>query len=206
MKILAFAHVTLTGSPEQGTKQNLSFQSVSNPTWKSKYMKDFSNLHDIILVGGGITIEYVKYKNTGVCSQTFVKDVVNLDGITIYSRDFSEQFFLLVSEVGDIEYSIGNDFIMIPNTFPNRPIRLKYQHNGKAFNDYLDDEGLTGIAFYVNSVQEVSNFFEQRYSGKPDFDLSTIIELQLDLTAMKIVLIRWGGITIEFIERKRKSC
>ena len=205
MKILAFAHVTFTGTPENGSKKSLHFRSVSNPVWKSKYMKDFSNLHNIILTGGHITVEYVQYKKTDVCSQKYVSSVVDLDSVTIYSRDFSKQFFQLLSEFGNVEYSSDNDFITISNTFPNGPIRLQYQHKGKSFNDYLDDEGLTGIAFYVDNIQEVTNFLIDKDKCLGEFDLSTIIDLQLGLNSMKILLIRWRGITIEFIERKRKS-
>jgi hypothetical protein len=205
MKILAFAHVTFTGTPENGSNKSLHFQSVSNPAWKSKYMKDFSNLHDITLVRGHITVEYVQYKKTDVCSQKYVNSVIDLDRATIYSRDFSKQFFQLLSEFGNATYSSDNDFITISSTFPNGPVRLQYRQKGKSFNGYLDDDGLTGIAFYVDDIQEVANFLIDKDKCLGEFDLSTTIDLQLGLNSMKILLIRWRGITIEFIERKRKS-
>lgn len=206
MLFIAFAHVSVctSDSPIPGTWKKLSiFNRLPNPVEKKRFSKQFSESHSLALYQADFDIEVIRYNNSDNLNSRLGNSKVQFEDIfiknIIVSSSFSENFLLNLSWLTKQKNHISNGELRFRTLTQNNSVIFKQDDSKPKFNDFLDEEGLASLAFYVDKIDY--SWLKENQTAGIISDLTEVFDLSVGKNLFRIVLIKVGGIYIELISR-----
>lgn len=212
MRILGFAHATFVSEnmktcivPGQFFQ---SFPGIHDSEVKTDWLRNKVGNHNIDLYQGHLPIELVYYPNTpketersNATFETFIDS-----NSTIRSSSFSPEFFKFITFFCRQAIVISETKLVINQLSLGKSVTFEIDPLGERMGEYLDDPGLSALAFFVDSTSQ--NALGDYPFFKANDKFSANINLTLGQNSFVIAFIKIQGVNIEFIsrvERNRRS-
>ena len=209
MRILGFAHATFVSEnmktcivPGQIFQ---SFPGIHDSDVKSDWLRNKVGNHDINLYQGYLPIELVYYPNTpkdaersDATFETFIDS-----NSTIRSSSFTPEFFRFITFFCRQAIVISETKLVINQLSLGKSVTFEIDLFGEKMGEYLDDLGLSALAFFVDSTSQDALWNYPFFKANDKF--SANINLTLGQNSFAIAFIKIQGVNIEFISRAKSN-
>jgi hypothetical protein len=160
MRILGFAHATFVNAnmntsivPGQIFQ---SFPGIHDSEVKTDWLRNKVGNHDIDLYQGHLPIELVHYPNSPKeaekSSATFESFMDSKS--TIRSSSFTPEFFEFITFFCRQAIAISETKLVINQISLGKSVTFEIDPFGEKMGEYLDDPGLSALAFFVDSTSQ----------------------------------------------------
>jgi hypothetical protein len=203
MKIIGFAHLGFALPISQfpiKIPNSINFTKVLNSPDKKLLMLKKSKFHNLqIDIKGLEVLFYTSIKNNkkrNVLNE--INTFLNSKNL-ILSPNFNRKFFKIIEALAHKSSWLQEETLQIYGVGGLKDATLGFAKHGLAFNNYLDEEGLVAIAFYVNEIN--SNRIIELIDDRSAV-VTNSFELKIGANLFNILFVQIEGVIIEFIQRK----
>jgi hypothetical protein len=213
MKVLGFAHVTFcvpySGSKNRGSNgPDIIDELVFNHPEKLDFQLRFHSHHRIVVrskLTDSALIEFSSYPDS-VSYPLVTALVCWYRGLgvlgaksRIRSRSFSSKFLHKLSALLGLEIAVDGSIVKVPTLGRLGFVEITGSRFAAKFRDNLDELGPVALAFWVDSLEDVSSSNILKESGVDA--LTQIFEISVGKRVLKIRFVKIGGVIIELLSR-----
>jgi len=203
MKIIGFAHLGFVFPISQFPvymPNSIKFIKVLNTPEKKLLMLKKSKFHNLQIDMNGL--EFLFYTATKKRENKYLlRDINSFQASKnlILSSNFNHTFLMVIEALARKSSWLAEEKLQIYGLGGLANATLGFDKLGLEFSNYLDEEGLASIAFYVNEIN--SNRIKELI-----FDKNAIVtnsfEVKIGVNLFNIMFVKTEGVIIEFIQRK----
>jgi hypothetical protein len=178
----------------------VSFTKILNAPEKKLLMLKKSKFHNLQIDMNGLELLFYTSTETKE-NKNFLPEIDTFHNSKnlILSSSFNHAFFKLIEALARKSSWTEEGTLRIHGLGGLRDATLGYKKHGLAFNNYLDEEGLVSIAFYVNELN--SKVISQLISERSAI-ITNSFEIKIGDNLFNIMFVQTEGVIIEFIQRK----
>jgi hypothetical protein len=203
MKIIGFAHLGFVFPISQFPvylPNSIKFIKVLNTTEKKLLMLKKSKFHNLQIDMNGL--EFLFYTATKKRENKYLLRDINSFQTSknlILSPNFNHTFLMVIEALARKSSWLAEEKLQIYGLGGLANATLGFDKLGLEFSNYLDEEGLASIAFYVNEIN--SNRIKELISDKSAI-VTNSFEVKIGVNLFNIMFVKTEGVIIEFIQRK----
>jgi hypothetical protein len=203
MKIIGFAHLGFAFPISQFPvymPNSIKFIKVLNTPEKKLLMLKKSKFHNLQIDMNGL--EFLFYTTTKKRENKYLLRDINFFQTSknlILSPNFNHTFLMFIEALARKSTWLTDEKLQICGLGGLSDATLGFDKLGLIFGNYLDEEGLVSIAFYVNEID--SNKVKELISDKSAIVTSSF-EIKIGVNLFNILFVKTEGVIIEFIQRK----
>ena len=203
MKIIGFAHLGFAFPISQFPVEipnSIKFIKVLNSPEKKLLMLKKSKFHNLQIDMNGL--ELLFYTATKkIENKSLLRDINSFQTSKklILSPNFNHTFLMFIEALARKSSWLADEKLQIYGLGGLADATLGFDKLGLKFGNYLDEEGLVSIAFYVNEID--SNRVKELISDKRAIVTSSF-EIKIGVNLFNILFVQTEGVIIEFIQRK----
>ena len=203
MKIIGFAHLGFAFPISQFPVEipnSIKFIKVLNSPEKKLLMLKKSKFHNLQIDMNGLELLFYTATKKRV-NKSLLRDINSFQTSKklILSPNFNHTFLMLIEALARKSSWLADEKLQIYGLGGLADATLGFDKLGLKFGNYLDEEGLVSIAFYVNEID--SNRVKELISDKSAIVTSSF-EIKIGVNLFNILFVQTEGVIIEFIQRK----
>lgn len=203
MKIIGFAHLGFVFPISQFPvymPNSIKFINVLNTPEKKLLMLKKSKFHNLQIDMNGL--EFLFYTATKKRENKYLLRDINSFQTSknlILSPNFNHTFLMVIEALARKSSWLAEETLQIYGLGGLANATLGFDKLGLGFSNYLDEEGLASIAFYVNEIN--SSRIKELISDKSAI-VTNSFEVKIGVNLFNIMFVKTEGVIIEFIQRK----